>query len=155
MGLQFKSAFSPPSRLKFKPVHLSPKEKRAWHHQENQSFSPGAGEGFCGVFWVVQHCATLFLTYPIPSPGVTQRAIKMAGCDSTNIATFSHFNLIWPLGFSRTLLLGLPASEVFLAAAAQHPFPSPSSASFPALGLSLHCKKERHLSLHSREVIIM
>lgn len=91
--MQFRSAFPVP-RLKLQHLRPKPKEKRAWHHGENQLFTPGNGEGFCGVVWVVQHHA-LFLTYPNPSPGVTQRVIKMAGCDSRNITTFSHFNLIW------------------------------------------------------------
>lgn len=67
-------------------------KRRVQQHWENQLFTPGSGEGFCGTVWVVQHHAVLF---PIPSSGVTQTVIKRAGRDSRNITTFSHFNLFW------------------------------------------------------------
>lgn len=93
VGVQFKSALCPPG-LKLQHLHPNPKEKCAWHCWEKQLSTPGNGEGFCGEVWVVQHHAVLVLTYPIPSAGVMQRVIKMAGCDSKNITTFSHLNQI-------------------------------------------------------------
>lgn len=138
--------------IHFSSLHPNPKEKhagtvklsslspRARPPREEKPFA--ACSGLCSIAgfdsW---HCL---------SPGVTQRVIKRADYESKKATTFSYFNLIWssraPHACSiRYFLL----HKFFSLQLPQHPLPSPSSTACPALGLSLRCKKERHLLLHS------
>lgn len=159
MGVQFKSTPQKSNKQTviiiikhFSSLHPNPKEKhagtvrlrslspRACPPREEKPFA--ACSGLCSIAgfdsW---HCL---------SPGVTQRVIKRADYESKRATTFSYFNLIWSsrAPHARSIRYFL-LHKFFWLQLPQHPLPSPSSTACPALRLSLRCKKERHLLLHS------
>lgn len=74
---------------------LAPSGEPAVHPWERRSlFCCGLGGAAPCSLIPDAHTALTPHPFPLP-PGVMQRVIKMAGCDSRNITTFSHFNLIW------------------------------------------------------------
>lgn len=94
VGVQFKSAFSP---LKTKTSAFAPHPKRETCLAPigRSSFSPlGMEKAFAFFAFGLGGAASCGVSPDVHHP-LPRRVIKMAGSDSRNITTFSHFNLIW------------------------------------------------------------